>query len=91
MAFGEELYCIVLQVGQSAIIYLISHLKEERSARFSLNTVLDIFRNSDHIKLPYGMCVQRGVKPICKVRVLILNLFIVQPKMQFFYDVKNHF
>jgi len=52
-AFVEGFYCIVLQERQSVMIDLISHLIENKSACFSLNMVLDVFRYSDSIYLPF--------------------------------------
>jgi hypothetical protein len=43
--FGEGVYCIVLQEGQSVTVHLISHLTERRPALISLNIVLDISRH----------------------------------------------
>ena len=44
------------------MINLISHLMEEKSGRFSLNMVLDIFRNLHNINLPYGIvCMDRRI------------------------------
>ena len=44
------------------MINLISHLMEEKSGRFSLNMVLDIFRNLHNINLPCGIvCMDRRV------------------------------
>ena len=61
-----EGFFIVLQEGQIVIINLISHITEEMPARFSLNIVVDVFRYSDPINLPYGtVCMDRRITYAC--------------------------
>jgi len=61
-AFGEGFYCRVLQEGQCVMINFMSHLIEEKSARFSLNMVQYVFRNLDKINVPYGiLCIDRRI------------------------------
>ena len=44
------------------MIHLISHVTEEKSANFSLNIVLDVFRDLDPTYLPYGIvCMDRRI------------------------------
>ena len=44
------------------MINFISHVTEEKSANFSLNIVMDIFRNLNPTYLPYGIvCTDRRI------------------------------
>jgi len=59
-AFGVGFYCRVLQDGKCVMINLISHVTEEKSASFTLNIVIDVFRNLDPTYLPYSViCTDR--------------------------------
>ena len=61
-AFGEGLYCRVLQEGQIVTINLISYITEEITARFSINNLLDVFRKLEAINVPYGIvCMDRRI------------------------------
>ena len=61
MEFGKLFHYKVVHEGQSVILNFVSHLREEKPGSFSLNRILDVFRNLNSINLLYGIvCIAWG-------------------------------
>ena len=82
-------FIAVLQEGQSVIINLISHVTEGKSVSFSLNIVLDVFRNLDPTYLPYDIvCTDRR---ITYTYSSIARCRFIYTECSTFFNVGNHF
>jgi len=83
--FGKLFHFKVVHEGQSVILNFKLHLREEKTGSFSLNRVLDVFRNLDSVSLRYGMLCMDGHITYVRDSILHSQFICTETQNPFFY------